>query len=246
MSGQVSNNLLLEAINVTVSRERPIHVPVRGVDWRAHSGEFWVIGGPHGSGKTALLNTVAGLRRPAEGTVRHFGRELASLSEHDLLELRTRIGYVFKGGGRIFADLSVADNVSLPLRYHRDWTPEQAQPAAREILEATDLASLAGESAETLNPGLQQRVGLARALILQPEILFLDEPFAGLDAAHRRWWRQFLTGLTEGRPPLKRPIAVVAATNDFSLWTGHRHYFGVIRDGRWHAIGEAAEPPELE
>lgn len=245
MNDRPPHEPLVEALDASVGRRHSSSPLIQGLDWRIAPAEFWVFGGSHGSGKSMLLTTVAGLRRPATGAIRHFGRDLATLSESELLELRTRIGFVFKGGGRMFTDLTVAENVALPLRYHRDWTEEQAAPEVAEMLEATGLAPWADELAEAAGSGWQQRVALARALILQPEILFIDEPLAGLDARQRQWWRACLHRLTRGESPARRPIAVVAATNDFALWSGTTHHFALVRDGHWVTLEAGSEPPEL-
>ena len=190
-------------------------------------GEYWVIGGRHGSGKTDLLMTVAGLRHPAAGTVRIFGRKWLRCREAELLKRRTRIGFVFKGGGRMFGDLTVAENVALPLCYHRNWSVEEAEKEVGAILAATELAACAREPAQILGSEWQQRVGLARALILKPDLIFLDEPAGGLEARHRAWWRDFLAQLSDGSNGQK--VTVIAATNDFAIWRGAKCRFGLIK-----------------
>jgi ABC-type transporter Mla maintaining outer membrane lipid asymmetry ATPase subunit MlaF len=248
MSGEKSPSTepLLEAVDASVAPKRFLRVQITGIDWRVVPGEFWVIGGAHGSGKSVLLATAAGLLPPASGVIRHFGRDLSTLPEAELLRERTRLGFVFQGNGRIFGDLTIAENVALPLRYHRDWTDGEASQEVRAVLEATGLNAMAGETGGVLALNWQQRVGLARALVLRPEILFVDQPLSGLEPRHRPWWRDFLAQLAQGHPLAGgRKMAIVAATNDFSLWSGGGHRFGLIREGRWLCVAEGAEPPEL-
>jgi len=240
MEQTLSSAPVLEAIAVEVLSAWGQRVQIAAVDWKVLPGEYWVIGGPHGSGKTDLLMTAAGLLRPAAGSIRIFGREPAQLSETELLAQRTRIGFVFKGGGRMFAQLTVAENVALALCYHRDWSAEQARAEVQATLELTELTAVAGETAQTLGSDWQQRVGVARALILKPEVLFLDEPAAGLAARHRQWWYDFLAQLSG------RKVTVIAATNDFALWHGGRHRYGLIKDKHWHVLEEGAEFPNIE
>jgi phospholipid/cholesterol/gamma-HCH transport system ATP-binding protein len=242
-----SNGPVLKAIAVDVVSAWNQRIQLTGVNWTVLPGEYWVIGGPHGSGKTDLLMTVAGLHRPAAGSIRIFGRETAQLSEAELLARRARIGFVFKGGGRMFTELTVAENVALALCYHRNWSAEQAREEVRATLEITELAALAQETAQTIGSDWQQRVGLARALALKPEVMFLDEPAAGLEARHRQWWRNFLAQLSSGTPYTGgRKVTVIAATNDFALWHGETHHYALIKDKRWHVSGEQAEYPHIE
>ena len=233
----------LETSGVEVCRNgQRSEVCVRGLDWRVAPGECWVVGAPPASGKTDLLATAAGLQRPAGGVVRLFGQDLAELPEPELLRQRTRVGFVFKSGGRMFADLTVGESVALPLRYHRDIGFDDAWREVKPLLEWAGLAGAAGEMPHALGSAMLGRAGLARALALGPEILFLDEPLAGLSRSHRDWWVAALEGLAAGTA-LKngRKMAVIATTNDFSLWTGRRAQFARIQDGRWQALGEKAE-----
>jgi ABC-type transporter Mla maintaining outer membrane lipid asymmetry ATPase subunit MlaF len=237
---------LVEAVGVSVSASRSNSVIASGVEWSIAPGEFWVVGGRHGSGKTSFLSTIAGLRHPASGTLRHFGEELAKMMESELLRHRMRIGYVFKGGGRMFAGLTVAENIALPLQYHRKWTEEKIAERVAEVLEATELARETDSTAQTLGWGRQQRVGLARALALNPEILFLDEPLSGLEARDRQWWRTFLDGLCQGSPLTeRRPMTIIVTTNDFGFWIGGAHHCGLLQDGRWQSRGEVKDWPDI-
>jgi len=237
---------LVEAIDVGIARPRSNQLIVSHVNWKVGAGEFWVVGGGQGAGKTSFLCTVAGLWRPAAGVVRHFGEDLAELSEQKLLRLRTRVGFVFKGGGRMLADLTVAESVALPLYYHLDWTDEQAGERVKVILQATELEWAADSKAQDAGWGCQQRIGLARALALNPEVLFLDEPLSGLDAHDRNWWRKFLETLWQGTPLTEgHKMTLVAVTNDFGLWSGGKHRRGLLRGGRWEEIGEREEIAEI-
>ena len=237
---------LVEVIDASITRPRSHDLVASHVDWRVASGEFWVVGGRQGSGKTSFLSTIAGLQRPAAGVIRLFGEEVSRLPEPELLRQRVRVGFVFKGGGRMFAELTVAENVALPLRYHREWTDEKAGERVHAILEATELAGEADSTAQSLGWGRQQRVGLARALALNPELLFLDEPLSGLEARDRQWWRKFLNTLWEGAPLTGgHKMTMIATTNDFGPWSGGSHHCGLLQDGRWQPLGEGKEAPEI-
>ena len=169
------------------------------------------------------------------------------MSEAELLAQRTRIGFVFKGGGRMFSELTVAENVALALCYHRNWSAEQARDEVHETLEMTELTAVAQETAQTLGSDWQQRVGLARALALKPEVLFLDEPAAGLEARHRNGGGDFLAQLAAGASQSAgRKVTVIAATNDFALWHGGSHRYAMIKDKHWGVLREQAESPQIE
>lgn len=234
------NTPVLEAAGLEVKSEWTRRVQITGLDWKVMSGESWVIGGRRGSGKTDLLMTVAGLHRPDVGSVRLFGRETTNLSEEELLKQRTRIGFVFKEGGRMFSGLTVAENVALPLCYHRNWPVEKALSEVHAILEVTELADLARETAQSLGPGWRQRVGLARALALKPSILFLDEPASSMELDHHDWARRMQENLR------KQNVTVIATTNDYTLWDGVKHHYAMIKDKHLEILGESAHRPEME
>jgi phospholipid/cholesterol/gamma-HCH transport system ATP-binding protein len=237
---------MVEVVDANIARSRSNQVVASHVDWRVAAGEFWVVGGRHGSGKTSFLSTIAGLQRPAEGVIRHFGEELSQLDEPELLRRRERIGFVFKGGGRMFAGLTVAENVALPLQYHRQWTEEKIAERVAAVLEAIELAGDAESTAQTLGWGRQQRVGLARALALSPELLFLDEPLSGLEARDRQWWRNFLDMLSDGSPLTGRlPTTIIVTTNDFGHWIEGAHQCGLLEGGRWQPHGQPNEWPDI-
>jgi ABC-type transporter Mla maintaining outer membrane lipid asymmetry ATPase subunit MlaF len=237
---------LLEVVDASITPPRARRIIASHVDWLVAPGEFWVVGGRHGSGKTSFLSTVAGLQRPAAGVIRHFGEEMSQLREQELLKQRERIGFVFKDGGRMFADLTVAENVALPLRYHRDWRDGKIAERVREILEATELTPEADNTAQILGRDRQQRVGLARALALNPELLFLDEPLSGLESRDRQWWRKFLNMLRDGCPLTGgRKMTVIATTNDFGSWSEGTHHCALLEGGRWQSHGEVKDWPDI-
>jgi phospholipid/cholesterol/gamma-HCH transport system ATP-binding protein len=216
------------------------------VDWKLAAGEYWVVGGPSDSGKTELLQTAAGLQQPGRGSVRLFGQDVAVLPEPELLQLRTRVGFVFKGGGRLFTEMTVAENIALPLRYHRNLGADEALEAVHALLRLTDLSDAGSESPQRLPGGMRQRVGLARALALQPEIVFLDEPLAGLGWRHRQWWLDFLQQLSEGKAYNDaRKVAVAVTTNDFAPWSGRSASFALVRERRWETLGPQKELPNI-
>jgi phospholipid/cholesterol/gamma-HCH transport system ATP-binding protein len=238
--------LSVEVIDAGIVRPRSQQVVANHVDWRVAPGEFWVVGGRQGSGKTSFLSTIAGLQRPASGVVRLFGEEPSRLAEPELLRQRSRVGFVFKGGGRMFAGLTVTENVALPLLYHCPAADEKVNERIDAVLEATELTEEADSTAQSLGWGRQQRVGLARALALEPELLFLDEPLSGLEARDRQWWRKFLNTLWEGAPLTGgRKLTIIVTTNDFGSWAGGGHHYALLQGERWQPYGDVKECPEI-
>ncbi|MEA5446219.1 ATP-binding cassette domain-containing protein [Gammaproteobacteria bacterium AB-CW1] len=152
-----------------------------GLDLDVFSGEILGLVGGSGAGKTVLLRTLLALRQPQAGSIRFFGEELVGASEARLRALRQRIGMLFQGGA-LFGGLNVIDNLTLPLREHTDLSSAVAEELALIKLE---MAGLEPEVAclypNELSGGMIKRVALARALIMDPEVLILDEPTAGLD-----------------------------------------------------------------
>ena len=162
------------------------HEVLRGLSFALPKGQRLVIMGGSGSGKTVCLRLIAGLIRPDSGQVRVFGRNIEYLSEEALLPIRRRMGYVFQGAA-LFDSLTVYENVAFPLREHR----HLGEVAMRERVGR--LLSLVGLDAEAeakipveLSGGMRKRVGIARALASEPEILLFDEPTAGLDPTNSK------------------------------------------------------------
>lgn len=229
-----NSEIVIELVDVDVPSAQGGGKVLEGVNWRVRAGDFWVVGGAQASGKSDLLATAAGLQRPLAGSLRLFGWEFSQMSEAEKINQRSRIGVVFKNGGRMFSHLTVAENIALPLCYRHDWTPEQALPAVEELLQLTGLESMVHSRAAGLGLGWQQRVGLARALALKPEVLFFDEPIASLEARHRQWWHEFLTKLASGIPYTGgRPVTLIVMVNDFEPWRAHGRQFALVKDKRW-------------
>lgn len=151
-----------------------------GVNLDVYPGETMVIMGGSGSGKSTMLRLIIGSIRADEGEVRMFGRNLGELDEAGLNDLRKRFGILFQSGA-LFNSMTLKENVALPLMEHTDLSPEIIDIQVKIKLELVGLREHADKYPAQISGGMKKRAGLARALALDPRILFYDEPSAGLD-----------------------------------------------------------------
>jgi len=205
---------------------------LRGLSFEAHKGETLVVMGGSGSGKTVLLRLIAGLIKPDRGQLRVFGENIEGFSEEELLRVRRRMGFVFQGAA-LFDSLTVFENVAYPLREHT----RLAEPAIRaRVVEALGRVGL-GEDVLPLLPaelsgGMRKRVGIARALMVDPEIMLYDEPTAGLDPTNAHLVADLIS---EVQARVCDTSLVV--THDLELTRTVATRVAVLIDGRFAALG---------
>lgn len=150
------------------------------VDLRVEHGEIMVIMGGSGSGKSTLLRHLLGLQRPTAGTIRLLGMDITASSPAALQDLRRNMGVSFQGGA-LLSSMTVAENVMLPLREHTALDEQTMQIIARMKLEVVNLGGFGELKPAQLSGGMIKRAALARAIVMDPKLLFFDEPSAGLD-----------------------------------------------------------------
>jgi phospholipid/cholesterol/gamma-HCH transport system ATP-binding protein len=167
----------LEHVSVDFGKQRVL----REISLSIPRGQTLAIIGESGCGKTVLLKTIIGLLRPTRGRARFDGQDLADLSEKDLTQQRTRFGFLFQQAA-LFDSMTIAQNVSFPLRQHtRKSRQEMRQIVAARLAEVGLPEGVLMKKPAELSGGMRKRVGLARALALEPEIILYDEPTTGLD-----------------------------------------------------------------
>ncbi len=171
-------NKLIEVDNlVTHYGSRQI---LKGVSLDVREGEIMVIMGGSGSGKSTLLRHLMALERQTSGTIRILGQDVARLGTRELVELRMKTGVAFQGGA-LFSSMTVGENIMLPLYEHTDLDRTTMEIMARMKLEVVSLAGFENLMPSELSGGMIKRAAMARAIVMDPKILFCDEPSAGLD-----------------------------------------------------------------
>jgi phospholipid/cholesterol/gamma-HCH transport system ATP-binding protein len=153
---------------------------LHGLTFEVRRGETLVIIGGSGSGKSTMLRTLVGLEKPASGQVRIKGVDITKANDREMDAIRKRIGLAFQGGALI-GSLSVGGNISLPLLEHTNLEQSTIEVMVRIKLEQVGLSGFENYSPAQLSGGMKKRAAFARAMALDPEILFFDEPSAGLD-----------------------------------------------------------------
>jgi phospholipid/cholesterol/gamma-HCH transport system ATP-binding protein len=208
----------------------------RDLNFTVYRGEIISLVGGSGSGKTVLMRQILGLEKPARGEICVFGRELGVGNREEMRELRERWGVLFQEGA-LFSALSVYDNVALPLRELKMMDESMIRDLVLMKLAMVSIeARHADKMPSELSGGMVKRVALARALSLEPELLFLDEPTAGLDPDRSESFVQLLQALHR-----ELKLTVVMITHDLETLVALSDRLAVLADQKLVAVGSVRE-----
>jgi phospholipid/cholesterol/gamma-HCH transport system ATP-binding protein len=167
------------------------HEVLRGIDLTVDKGEILTIMGGSGSGKSVLLRLMAGLIKPDRGEIRIEGSDIVPLGEDAMLSFRQRMGVVFQQAA-LFDSMSVADNIAYPLHEHAMLAEAAIQLRVAELLDIVGLPGIQEKFPAELSGGMRKRVGIARALAMQPALVLYDEPTSGLDPGNAKLISQLI------------------------------------------------------
>ena len=197
-------------------------------------GTAFCLLGRSGTGKSVTLKHIIGLMRPDSGQVLVGGKDVASLSGRELAEVRRSMGFLFQNSA-LFDSITVGENVAFPLRRHTDWSDAKIRDTARARLADVGLDEDYGKMPAELSGGMRKRAGLARAMALDPKILLVDEPSAGLDPITAREIDGLLVDLK------KKGATIVVVTHDIPSARHIGDELAMLHDGRVVARGTAEE-----
>ena len=213
-----------------------------GVDLDVRRGETLVIIGRSGCGKSVLLKHMIGLIRPDEGQILLEGRDITGLPEGDMAEVRGRFGMVFQGAA-LFDSMSVGENVAFPLREHRRLKDREIKRIVAAKLQLVDLEGVEHLFPSELSGGMRKRVGLARAIVLDPKIILYDEPTTGLDPITANSVDEMIMSAKT-----RLGVTSVVITHDIASsfrigdWIAMIHEGVIVEQGPPKALRESAHP----
>jgi phospholipid/cholesterol/gamma-HCH transport system ATP-binding protein len=208
---------------------------LRGVDLAIREGETFTILGGSGSGKSVCLKHMIGLLKPDAGRVIVFGRDITELGEEELVDVRQALSMVFQGAA-LFDSLNVFENVAYPLREHRSWPEARIAQRVADCLDAVGLPSAAPLLPAELSGGMRKRVGVARAIALEPRAILYDEPTTGLHPANQKRIGELIQDLQR-----RLRITSIVVTHELELCFAISNRVALLKDGRIAATGSAGE-----
>jgi len=208
------------------------HEVLRGVDLHVNKGENLVILGKSGTGKSVLIKCLVRLEWPDSGQITIFGKDLDTLSYAEMNEVRLRVGFLFQNAA-LYDSMTVRENLAFPLRQHKKtMTKEKKNSLIMEMLDNVGLVDSIDQLPSKLSGGQSKRIGLARTLILRPEIMLYDEPTTGLDTGTAREISELICKMRE-----KYKITSITITHDMACAKMTADRIILLKDGIVYAEG---------
>ena len=205
---------------------------LKGVNIYVKKGENLVVLGKSGSGKSIAIKCLVRLVEADSGEIKVFGIDLTKLENEELNEIRLRIGFLFQNGA-LYDSMTVRENLAFPLLRHRpEFTENQVKMSIEETLESVGLSEAIDKMPSELSGGMKKRVGLARTLILKPEILLYDEPTTGLDTITSREISELIISIQK-----KYKTTSIIITHDMACAKFTSNRIVILRDGIIYAEG---------
>lgn len=206
-----------------------------GIDLSVPPAGITTILGGSGSGKSVMLKHIIGLLRPDGGRVLVEGRDVTSLTEREWVTVRRRFGYVFQGAA-LFDSLSVFENVAYPLREHLRWPAPRIRERVSSCLQSVGLRGIEDRMPAELSGGMRKRVGVARAIALEPKAILYDEPTTGLDPSNSRRIGELILALRS-----RLDVTSLVVTHDLALCFAISDRVVLLQQGKLVASGSAEE-----
>ena len=230
---QSAEPLVVSGLNKSFGSQKVLN----GVDLSAQRGQTVVVLGRSGTGKSVLLKLIVGLQQPDSGSIRIDGQEIVGLDMDRLNEIRKRIGFLFQQAA-LYDSLTVEENVAFPLNRHSTLSDAERREKVRALLASVGMERDLAKMPSDISGGMQKRVGLARALALDPEILLFDEPTSGLDPITAAEIGELIVKLKK-----ERDLTSVVVTHDVHGAKAFADRVVLLREGKVVIDGPF---PELE
>jgi phospholipid/cholesterol/gamma-HCH transport system ATP-binding protein len=205
---------------------------LKGVTFSVNKGENLVVLGKSGSGKSIAIKCLVGLVVADEGEINVFGTDITKLDTNELNKIRVRIGFLFQNAA-LYDSMSVRENLGFTLKRHaKDLSAEEVENQIKEVLESVGLSEVIDKMPSELSGGMRKRIGLARTLILKPEIVLYDEPTTGLDTITSREISELLLEIQK-----KHKTSSIIITHDMACAKHTADRLVILKDGIIHAEG---------